>query len=141
MALMIIPAATYYSGAGSGAAADGHSHSNLATLNKLSINANGNLTFNGKVVGEAPIESVFSVTLNQQHLSQKFIELPNDCDSSQAITLSLNGIALAKGDFWEVVEKSYPQSDLIAWNGLELQQLAQLGDSIIISFYRRYSNS
>ena len=137
MALMIIPAATYYSGAGSGAAADGHSHSNLATLNKLSTNANGNLTFNGKVVGEAPIESVFSVTLNQQHLSQKFIELPNDCDASQAITLSLNGIALAKGDFWEVSDQNYPQPDLIAWNGLELQHLAQSGDTIIVSFYKK----
>lgn len=137
MPLMIIPAATYYGNSGGGSSTDGHSHLNSATLNKLSTDSNGNLCFNGKAVSVIPVEKSYCLTLNQNHIQQKFFTLPDDCDASQAITLSLNGIALAKGDFWEVVEKSYPQLDLIAWNGLELQSLAQLGDSIIISYYRR----
>lgn len=134
MPLMIIPAATYYS-SGVSSSADGHSHLNSATLNKLSTDSNGNLCFNGKAVSVIPVEKSYCLTLNQNHIQQKFFPLPDDCDASQAITLSLNGISLPRGAFWEVNEQNYPNPDLIAWNGLELQHLAQSGDTIIVSFY------
>lgn len=136
MPLMIIPAATYYS-SGVSSSADGHSHLNSATLNKLSTDSNGNLCFNGKVVGVIPVEKSYSITLNQNHILQKSLPLPDDCDSSQAITLSLNGISLPRGTFWEVSEQNYPEPDLISWNGLELQHLAQSGDTLIVSFYSK----
>ena len=85
------------------------------------------------------IEAVLNVILNQQHISQCSVLLPHDCDPSRAVTLSLNGIALPQHSFWEVVEKSYPDYDCIVWKGLELQQLAQLDDILIISYYRRLS--
>lgn len=88
---------------------------------------------------EAAVETVLNVTLNQDILSRCSVQLPHDCDSSHAITLSLNGIALPQHSFWEVIETSYPNNDLIAWNGLELQHLAQLDDCLIISYYRRLS--
>lgn len=136
MALLIIPTTTYNeSGGGGSGSAEGHSHLNSATLNKLSTDSNGNLCFNGKVVGVIPIEKYYSITLNQNHIQQKFFPLPDDCDASQAITLSLNGISLPRGVFWEVNEQKTPEPDLIAWNGLELQSLAQSGDTIIVSFY------
>ena len=88
---------------------------------------------------DSAVETVLNVTLNQHHLSQCALELPLVCDSSRAVTLSLNGIALPQNSFWEVIHQSYPDYDLISWRGLELQHLALLGDSIIISYYRRLS--
>ena len=85
------------------------------------------------------VEAVLNVTLNQLILEQCSIPLPYPCDLSQAVTLSLNGIALPRGSFWEVIHDDSLNSDAIAWTGLELQQLAQFGDSIIISYYRRLS--
>ena len=80
-------------------------------------------------------EAVLNVTLNSQLLEQCYVLLPYPCDLSQAVTLSLNGIALPRGSFWEV----NLDASSIVWSGLELQQLAQLGDSFIISYYRRVS--
>jgi hypothetical protein len=91
------------------------------------------------VASESAVESVLNVTVNQEILSQCSVQLPHDCDSSRAVTLSLNGIALPQHSFWEVIDQSYPNPDLIAWTGLELQHLAQLDDYLIISYYRRLS--
>ncbi len=107
---------------------------NEATLRKLSTDANGNLSFNGKTIGEKAIEVKYGVTLTQ---GQRIIELPNDCDTSRAITLSFNGISLQEGEFWEVIEKSWPEKDCIAWTGLELENLAQVGDKISITYYKK----
>ena len=68
---------------------------------------------------------------------QTQIELPGDCDISQAITVSINGLAVDENTFWEVIEKSYPEKDLIAWNGFELETLAQEGDKIMITYYKK----
>ena len=91
------------------------------------------------VASDNAIEAVLNVTLNQQHISQCSVLLPHDCDPSRAVTLSLNGISLPRGDFWEVTEQNYPDFDFISWRGLELQLLAQLNDILIISYYRRLS--
>ena len=85
------------------------------------------------------VETVLNLTLNQMILEQCYVPLPYPCDFSQAVTLSLNGIALPRGSFWEVIHDDTLNSDSIAWLGLELQLLAQLGDSFIISYYRRLS--
>ena len=88
---------------------------------------------------DSAVETVLNVTLNQHHLSQCAVQLPHECEPSRAVTLSLNGISLPQNSFWEVIHQSYPDYDLISWRGLELQLLAQLGDSFIISYYRRLS--
>ena len=84
-------------------------------------------------------EAVLNVSVNSQILDQCCVPLPYPCDSSQAVTFSLNGIALPRGSFWEVIHDDTLNSDSITWVGLELQLLAQFGDSIIISYYRRLS--
>lgn len=112
---------------------------NAETLDKLSENENGELVFNGKVIGnncncQKSAEVTHYVTLQK---NQKFIELPGDCDTSQAIVLTLNGIVMNQGDFWTVIEKDSPEKDLITWNGLELENLTQEGDKILITYYRK----
>lgn len=124
-------------GGSSGASADGHTHSNLSILNKLSIDKNGVLSFNNSTVGEKALEVAYNLILSEQLIRQKYIELPNDCDISRIITLTLQGISMQQGTFWEVIEKSSPEKDLIAWQGLELEKIAQVGDSISISYYKK----
>ena len=85
------------------------------------------------------VETVLNLTANSQILEQCYVQLPYPCDLSQAVTLSLNGIALPRGSFWEVILDASLNSYSIAWRGLELQPLAQLDDLIIISYYRRLS--
>ena len=137
MPIMIIPASTFYGSSG-GASADGHTHTNSATLNKLSTNSNGDLCFNGKIVGEKAVETAYNVILNTQDISRKYIALPHDCDTSHIITLSLNGVSFAQGDFWEVSENvNSTSNDLITWEGLGLDSLVQAGDTVLISYYKK----
>lgn len=125
-------------GGGGGGSSDGHTHSNSATLNKLSTNSNGKLCFNGKEVGEAAIETAYSVTLTAQDISRKSIALSYDCDTSRIITLSLNGVAFMQGEFWEVSENvNSSTTDLITWEGLGLDGLVHVGDMILISYYKK----
>ena len=110
---------------------------NIATLSKLATDSNGNLTFNGKIISNNSIEVPYNVSLTKQIIGQKFIELPEDCDTSRIITLSIQGIQMQQNTDWEVSEKTYPEKDLIAWEGLGLETLAQVGDKIFISYYRK----
>ena len=121
-------------GGGNGGNVDTSELTNVNTLKKLSTDSDGKLLFNGKPVSGQEQELTHYETLEK---NQKFIELPNDCDTKQAITLSLNGVLLQQGIFWEVREKDNPEKDLIAWDGLELDDLAQEGDKIMITYYRR----
>lgn len=111
---------------------DSSTFANAETLSKISESMDGKLLFNGKSVSEQGQELTHYEILQK---NQKFIELPNDCDTTQAITVSINGLAVDEHTFWEVIEKSYPEKDLIAWEGLELETLAQEGDKILITYY------
>ena len=129
MALKFFKQSDYSSG--------GYSGTNAATLSKLSTDANGNLTFNGKIIASNSIETGQKFTITNQEIAQKFLELPEDCDTSRIITLALNGLSLEQGEYWDVEEKTAPSKDLITWSGLELESLIQPGDKILVSYYRR----
>ena len=135
MALIIVTQQEMSSGGGG--SGDGHSHNNLSVLNKLSTDKNSALLFNGSQVGEKALEVAYNLVLTGQQVKQKFIELPYDCDTSRIITLAFQGISMQQDTFWEVIEKDSPEKDLISWGGLELENIAQAGDSISISYYRK----
>ena len=138
MPIIIVPAATLPHYSSDGASLDGHSHSNITTLNMLSTDSNGNLCFNGNIVGEKAIETAYNITLTADIVAQKFIALPHDCDTSRVITLSLNGVAFSQGDAWEVRENvNYTNTDFITWDGLGLENIAQAGDKLFISYYKK----
>ena len=131
MSVIIFPPILYSSG-GYGA-----SFSNSDTLRKLSTDNNGNLAFNGKTVAEKAIEVAYSTTLSKLNISNSSIELPNDCDTSRSITLALQGISTQEGVDWAIDEKSFPELDAIVWLGLGLQFVAQEGDSVLITYYKK----
>ena len=133
---VIIFTADNISGGGNSYSSGGHSHTNSATLNRLSTDKNGNLCFDGKIVGEKAIETAYDFTVTPAIVLQKFIALPADCDTSRIITFALNGVAFPMGDFWEVRENVTSTTDFISWDGLGLQNIIQAGDNVLISYYR-----
>ena len=132
MSVIIFPPANYDSGSSS--SGEGHTHSNFATLSKLNTDSNGNLTFNGKSLYPASsVEVVFNTTLN----NNKFIKLPDDCDTSRAITFSIEGISTIQGTDWQIIEHDSPEYDVISWAGLSLDGIAQKGDYVSITYYKK----
>ena len=75
--------------------------------------------------------------LTNEHISQKYIELPEDCDTSKFTGLYLQGLITEPGVDWQIVEKATPEKDRIAWDGLELEYTAQAGDKVLVSYYKK----
>ena len=137
MTIMIRPATVYSAESTSQSSASTHSHSNLGILNKLSIDSQGNLSFGGKIIAESSVEISYSTTLTAQNISSKSLALPNDCDTSKAITFTLQGLSFVQGRDWRLIENSAPVLDVISWENLALQAIVQQGDSVSITYYKK----
>ena len=133
MATIIFPRSSF-TAASSGS---GQTFANYSTLSKLATDSSGNLTFNGKSVASTSSEVAYTAVLSPQNISVAAIALPNDCDTSQSITVSLQGLAFFQGADWQIIEHTYPELDLISWQGLGLHNVAQPGDNILITYYKK----
>ena len=122
---------------GAGGSGDGHTHSNLSLLNSLKTDGKGNLLLNDVPAGEKAVETLYEVTLTEQHISDKFLELPEDCDTDRVLTLILESLPQRMGDDWEVVEKTSPEKDRISWASLGMEKIAQAGDRVSVTYYRK----
>lgn len=131
MSIIIVPPRTFIS------SGDSSAFPNSDTLAKIGADCFGNLTFNGKTVGEASQEVAFVTSLSQQNILDASLTLPDDCDTSRSITLAIQGIAAQKGIDWDILEHSFPELDAIVWEGLGLQFIAQVGDAVIITYYKK----
>ena len=89
------------------------------------------------VTADKSIETSMSLILTEQHVLQKYISLPNDCDTSRAIVFMLQGMAMQQGEYWDVIEKSNPEKDLISWEGLKLDGFVKAGDKVFITYYKK----
>lgn len=137
MSIRIIPATIYSSESTASTSTGNHSHSNLSILNKLTIDAQGNLSFAGKTIAENAVEVSYSTTLSTQNINTHSLELPHDCDTSRAITLTLQGLAFVQGKDWQLIENNTPVLDVISWENLALQNLVRQGDSVSITYYKK----
>lgn len=133
MAIIIFPLSSFASASSS----EVQTFSNYSTLAKLATDNSGNLTFNGKSVASSASEIAYNSVLSAQNITEASIALPHDCDTSQSITLSLQGLAFFQGSDWKLIEHSYPELDVISWKGLGLQSVAQSGDNILITYYKK----
>ena len=124
-------------GGGSGPGSDGHTHPNLLSLNKLAVTGPGKLLAEGGSVGEAAVEVGYEVVLTSQHIANKALELPEDCDVSRALSLVLESLPQRAGDDWEVVEKTAPEKDRIVWAGLGMERIVKVGDKVSINYYKK----
>lgn len=87
--------------------------------------------------GEHSTETIYKIILTAEHISQKFLELPEDCDTSKFTGLYIQGLITEPGEDWELVERTAPDKDLIVWDGLGLENTAQIGDKVLISYYKK----
>ena len=65
------------------------------------------------------------------------VELPEDCDVSRALTLVLESLPQRVGDDWQVIEKTAPEKDRIAWAGLGMERIVKVGDKVSINYYKK----
>lgn len=137
MAVRITPANVYAAESSASTSTGNHSHSNLGVLNKLTIDAQGNLSFAGKTIAENYVETSYCTTLSAQNISTHSLELPYDCDTSRAITLTLQGLSFVQGRDWRLIEHIAPVLDVISWENLALQAIVQQGDSVSITYYKK----
>lgn len=137
MAVIITPASVYFSGGSSQSSSSSHSHSNLTALNKLAVDSQGHLTFDGHIIADSSLEVAYNVVLSELNIRQCAIELPHDCDTSQAITFTLQGLAFIQGKDWQLVQHSAPVLDVISWENLALQSVVQQGDLVSITYYKK----
>ena len=132
MGVILIPPG----GGGGGGGASDHSHANLASLNALRTNGD-ELYVNGKAVGERAVEMLHDVTLTALDISNKYIELPEDCDAGRALSVSLQGLTQRRVGDWDVDERDAPSKDRVMWAALGMERVAQAGDEVTITYYRK----
>ena len=137
MTIMIKPAVVYSLESSASVPAVNHSHSNINVLNKLSIDNNGNLCFDGQNIAANSLETSYSIILSEQNITHCSLELPFDCDTSRAITFSLQGLSFTQGKDWKLIEHTAPVLDVISWENLPLQSIAQQDDLVSITYYKK----
>ena len=132
----VILVAPGWGGGGSGGGSADHSHNNLASLNALRVNGE-DLLVNGSPVGEKAVEVALEVVLSAADIANKYLELPEDCDASRALTVVLESLPQRAGEDWTVVENASPVKDRISWAGLGMERLAQVGDKVSVNYYKK----
>ena len=132
----VILVAPGWGGGGSGGGSADHIHGNLASLNALKVNGD-DLLVNGKAVGEKAVEVAIEATLTATDIANKHLDLPEDCDVSRALTVVLESLPRRMGEDWTVIENVDPEKDRISWAGLGMERLAQAGDKVSITYYKK----
>ena len=95
------------------------------------------LEYYGGQSGEASTETIHKVILTEDNIAQKYIELPEDCDTTKFTALYIQGLITEPGVDWAIVEKTAPEKDRISWAGLGLESTAQSGDKVLVSYYKK----
>ena len=86
---------------------------------------------------ETTHEVVMSVILTEEQVQQKYIEMPEACDTNRIIRVYLHGIPLKQGIDWEVSVRNDVNKILIAWDGYTLEDLLHEADKLLISYFER----
>ena len=86
---------------------------------------------------ETTHEVVMSVILTEEQVQQKYIEMPEACDTNRIIRVYLHGILLKQGIDWEVSVRDDVNKILIAWDGYTLEDLLHEADKLLISYFER----
>ena len=73
------------------------------------------------------------IILHSQHILQKCIELPENCDS--VISVAIQGILTERDVDWELTQEN--ETYFVSWNRLELENIVRVNDKILINYYRR----
>lgn len=114
-----------------------HYHENMRLLNALTINSLHELCVNGVPVAESAIETDIDYIITQEDIDNKYVELPEDCDGSRPIVVTLSSVRLMQSIDYKIVMNKWPEKDKISWEDLELDSLIQVDDPMCITYYRK----
>ena len=114
-----------------------HYHENLRLLNALSINELYELCINGISVAESSIETDIDYIITQKDIDRKYVELPNDCDGSRPIVVTLANVRMMQGIDYQIVLNKWPIRDQVNWNELDLDNVIQVDDPMCITYYKK----
>ena len=76
-----------------------------------------------------PNEKTYGIILTDSYISQKYISLPDNCDTTKPIELFIQSFPTERDIDWEL------NGNKISWDGLELDGFAQAGDKVFIKYY------
>ena len=114
-----------------------HYHDNMRILEALSVNELNELCLNGVPVYEQQsIETNYQHIITNTDLTNKYIELPNDCDINKAIVVTINSVTLNNNIDYRILAFTYPELDRIDWKELRLESLISLDDVINVTYYK-----
>jgi hypothetical protein len=133
----IIPGCGGGSGGSTGPGTD-HSHANMADLNKITVPGVGRISTSGvEIVGVKAIEEPYSVTITATHVSQKYVELPDDYAPDYPVVVVYEYLPQQKGVDYALIENTTPTKDRISWAGLAMEETIKAGDHLSITYYKK----
>ena len=114
-----------------------HYHENLRLLNALSINELYELCINGISVAESSIETDIDYIITQEDIDNKYVELPEDCDGSRPIVVTLANVRMMQSIDYQIVLNKWPIKDQVNWENLNLDNVIQVDDPMCITYYKK----
>jgi hypothetical protein len=133
----IIPGGSGSSSSGGGSGTD-HSHSNMADLNKITVPGAGRIATSGvEIHGVEATEETYSVTLTATHVTQKYVELPEDYATGYPVVVVYEYLPQQAGIDYALAENTAPTKDRISWAGLAMEATVKAGDHLSITYYKK----
>ena len=115
----------------------GHYHENMQLLESLSINELNQLCINGKPIEADYTEVDQDFIITQDTINNKYIELPDDCDTTRSITVTLLSQVMVLGVDYIIESNEEPIKDKIVWDGLGLEDVLQIDDTLCVIYYKK----
>jgi hypothetical protein len=125
-------------GSGGGGSGSDHTHSNYADLNKITVPGAGRIATSGvEILGVKAIEEPYSVTITATHVTQKYVELPDDYAPGYPVVVVYEYLPQQAGVDYELVENTAPTKDRVSWAGLTMEATVKAGDHLTITYYKK----
>lgn len=83
------------------------------------------------------IEVNYNTTLTQENITNRYLELPEDCEVSRAITVTLENLPQIRNEDWVVIENVNPEKDRISWAGFDMERYVEVGDIVSVTYYKK----
>ena len=124
---------------GGGSGGDGWNPANKNVLEKIGKNQDGSLTYGGKLVGEPSRETVMTVSLTSEIISQGYVELPDDYahDEPRPAVLTYGGVIQELGVAWVLELNDAPVKDRVVWAGYPLAAGLIPNSEMTITYYKK----
>lgn len=124
---------------GGGGSSEGWNPANKAVLEKFGQDSDGKLVWNGKEVSEPSRETSAAITLTAAMIAQGYVELPEDCDTSEGrpVIITYGSVIPEYGADWGLELHDAPTLDRIVWAGYALAALLVPDTELTVTYYKK----